>query len=188
VRLLAATSAIIARYLAHPDDRVATGNLVALVLGWNTPFYPFWLRWAAGAEAWPWGFLTLSVLPLFLAVPPLSRRHPRLAMTMLAVVGLGNAMFCTWLLGEPSGTELFLTACILLPGLLFTRAQWRFLLPLLAAPLLAYFLLHDRYPPPPHAWSRAASAGMFALNAGSVGCLLAFFTLLMARSPSQQPG
>ena len=38
-----------AAYLAHPDARVATGNLVALVLGWNTPFYPLWLRWAAGS-------------------------------------------------------------------------------------------------------------------------------------------
>jgi hypothetical protein len=180
-------AAALNRYLDHPDPRVATGNLVALVLGWNTPFYPFWLRWAAGAEAWPWGFLTLCVMPLFLAIPPLSRRRPVLAKTLLALIGFGNSVFCTWLLGEASGTELFFLACLLLPGLLFSRAEWVTLLPLLGLPLVTYYLLHGHYPPPPHAWSAEASAGMFALNAGSVGCLMAFFALLVARSPAQQP-
>ncbi len=175
-------------YLAHPDERVATGNLVALVLGWNTPFYPLWLRWAAGPEAFPLGWLTLIVLPLFLAVPPLARRHPTLGRLLLALVGFGNVVFCTWLLGEASGTELFFLPCLLLPGLLFSRADWPFLLPLLGAPLGAYYLLHGHYQAPPQAWSPAASAGMFALNAGSVGCLMAFFALLVARSPAQQPG
>jgi hypothetical protein len=176
------------RFLAHPDDRVATGNLVALVLGWNTPLYPLWLRWAAGPQAMPWGLLTLCVLPLFLAVPLLARRHATLARVMLPLVGLANTLFCTWLLGEASGTELFLLPCLLLPGLLFSRAELSFLLPLLGAPLVAYYALHGRYPPPPVAWSAEASAGMVALNAGSVGCLMAFFALLVARLPAQPPG
>jgi hypothetical protein len=176
----------LAAYLAHPDERVATGNLVALVLGWNTPFYPLWLRWAAGAEALPVGLLTLCVLPLFLAVPPLARRRPTLGRLWLAIVGFGNVIFCTWLFGEASGTELFLLPCLLLPGLLFSRSEWPFLLPLLGAPLVAYYALHGHYPPPPQAWSADASAGMFALNAGSVGCLMAFFALLVARSPAQK--
>lgn len=173
--------------VAHPDERVATGNFVALVLGWNTPFYPFWLRWAAGAEAWPWGFFTLCVMPLFLVVPFLARRRPLAARLLLAWTGFANVLFCTWLLGEPSGTELFLLPCLLLPGLLFTRRQIFCLLPLLGAPLLAYFALHGRYPPPPVAWSASASAGMLALSAGSAGCLMAFFALLVARSPARQP-
>ena len=70
--------------------------------------------------------------------------------------------------------------------MLFTRAQWRFLLPLIGAPLVAYYLLHNHYPPPPRVWSQAASDGFFALNAGSVGCLLALFALLMARSPADE--
>jgi hypothetical protein len=171
--------------LAHPDPRVATGNLVALVLAWNTPFYPLWLRWAAGAEAWPWGWLTLAVLPLFAAVPLLARRRPIAARLLLAGASLGNVLFCTWLLGEASGTELFFLPCLLLPGLLFARRDFFILLPLLAAPFLAYWALHGRYPPPPVAWSADASAGVFALNAGSVGCLMAFFALLVARSPAE---
>jgi len=174
-----------AAYLAHPDARVATGNLVALVLGWNTPFYPLWLRWAAGSEALPLGWLTLVVLPLFLAVPLLARRRPTLGRLWLALVGFGNVLFCTWLFGEASGTELFLLPCLLLPGLLFSRSEWPLLLPLLGAPLLAYYLLHGHYPAPPQEWSADASSGMFALNAGSVGCLMAFFALLVARSPTQ---
>ena len=170
-------------YLAHPLERAATGNLIAVVLGWNTPLYPFWLRWTAGPQAWPWGFLTLSVLPLFLAVPLLARRRPALGRIALALAGLANVLFCTWLLGEASGTELFLLPCLMLPGLLFGRAELPALLPLLAAPMLAYYALHGHYPPPPVPWSAAASAGMFALNAGSVGCLMAFFALLAARHP-----
>jgi hypothetical protein len=174
----------LARYLAHPDERVATGNLVALVLAWNTPFYPLYLRWAAGAEAWPWGFLTLAVLPCFALVPALARRRPLAGRLLLALAGLANVVFCTWLLGVPSGTELFLLPCVLLPGLLFSRTQWRVLLPLIAAPLASYSLLHQHYPAPPVAWSAGASAGLFALNAGSVGCLVAFFAWLVAR-PSE---
>lgn len=174
-------------YLAHPDERVATGNLVAAVLAWNTPLYPLWLRWAAGAEAWPAGLLTLCVLPFFAAVPALARRRPVAARLLLAAAGLGNVLFCTWLLGEASGMELFLLPCLLLPGLLFSRRDLFILLPLLGAPLVAYYALHGRYPPPPLAWSASAAAGMFALNAGSVGCLMAFFALLVARSPAQPP-
>jgi len=174
----------LARYLAHPDPRVATGNLIALVLGWNTPFYPFYLRWAAGAQAWPWGFLTLCVLPLFLAVPLLGRRSALAGRLLLCGVGFGNILFCTWMLGVASGTELFLMPCVLLPGLVFRRSEWPALLPLIAAPLAAYYLLHHHYPPPPVAWSADASAGMLTLSAGSAGCLMAFFALLVARPES----
>lgn len=174
-------------YLAHPDARVARGNLIAMVLAWNTPFYPFYLRWMAGAEAWPVGWLTLAVLPLFLAVPPLARRRPVAGRVALFLVGFTNVLFCTWLLGEASGTELFLLPCLLLPGLLFGRGDEFFYVPLLALPILAYYGLHGHYPPPPQLWSAAASGGMFALNAGSVGCLVAFFALLVARSVPDQP-
>ncbi len=175
-------------FLAHPDARVARGNLIAMVLAWNTPFYPLYLRWMAGAEAWPLGWATLSVLPFFLAVPLLARRWPVLARVALVLVGFGNVLFCTWLLGEASGTELFLLPCVLLPGLVFGRGDEFVFGPLLALPLLAYYGLHGRYPAPPLAWSEAASSGMFALNAGSVGCLVAFFALLVARSAPDQPG
>ena len=178
----------LANYLAHPDERVATGNLIALVLAWNTPFYPLYLRWAAGAQAWPWGLLTLCVLPLFLAAPPLGRRHPIGGRLLLAVVGFGNIVFCTWLLGAPSGTELFLMPCVLLPGLLFRRSEWPALLPLIAAPPAAYYLLHDHYPPPPVAWTPDASAHLFALSAGSAGCLTGFFALLVSRPSPTPPG
>jgi hypothetical protein len=176
----------LAAYLFHPDPLVATGNLIALVLGWNTPFYPFYLRWAAGAQAWPWGFLTLCVLPLFLAVPPLGRRNALAGRLLLALVGFGNIVFCTWLLGVASGTELFLMPCVLLPALIFRRAEWPALLPLIALPLAAYYLLHDHYPSPPVAWTADASAGMFALSAGSAGCLMGFFALLVSR-PAPEP-
>jgi hypothetical protein len=47
------------RYVASDDPRVAAANLVAMVLAWNTPFYPLYLRGAAGAGIGLGAWLTL---------------------------------------------------------------------------------------------------------------------------------
>ena len=31
------------RYTSHPDPQAAAANWVAVVVGWNTPFYPLYL-------------------------------------------------------------------------------------------------------------------------------------------------
>lgn len=98
----------LADYVAHPDPLAATGNLVALVLAGNAPFYPLYVAFVAGTGGMPWLLLTLLSFPFFLAVPALARIQSRLGRVALALMTTGNTVFCTWVLGEPSGIELFL--------------------------------------------------------------------------------
>ncbi len=102
------------RYVGSDDPRVGAANLVAMVLAWNTPFYPLYLRGTAGAGMWPGGWLMLCVFPAFLAVPALTRRWPTGGRVLLVTIGTANTLFCTWLLGEASGTPLFLLPCVTL--------------------------------------------------------------------------
>jgi hypothetical protein len=166
------------RYVWSGDPRVAVANLVAMVLAWNTPFYPLYLRGAAGEGIWPGAWLTLCVFPFFLSVPAVTRGRPLLGRVLLVVIGTGNTVFCTWLLGEASGTELFLLPCVTLAALLFRRNEHVPLFGLLALPIVVGVALDGRYPASPFVCVGVACSGIVWMNAISVGVLTAFFGVL----------
>ena len=141
------------RYAAADDPRVAAANFVALVLAWNTPFYPLYLVGTAGAEIRSAAWLTLCVFPIFLAVPLITKWHSLCGRVLLTIAGIGNTLFCTWLLGEASGTQLFLLPCITLAALVFRRTEPIALFSMLALPILAGVSLNGRYPISPFACS-----------------------------------
>jgi hypothetical protein len=170
--------AALRRYAASDDPRVAAANLVALVLAWNTPFYPLYLWGSAGAGILPGGWLTLCVFPVFLSVPKATRRWPLSGRVLLVLAGTGNTLFCTWLLGEASGTQLFLVPCVSLAALLFRRAERVPLFGLLALPIVAGVALNGRYPVSPFVCAAASCSGIVWLNAVSVGILAAFLGVL----------
>jgi len=171
-------AALVRRYAAADDPRVAAANLVALVLAWNTPFYPLYLLGAAGATMREAAWLTLCAFPIFLAVPAITRWHGIWGRVLLVVAGTGNTLFCTWLLGEASGTPLFLLPCITLAALLFRRAETRALFSLLVLPIVAGMAMNGRYPFSPFACIGAACSAIVWLNAVSVAILLAFLGVL----------
>jgi hypothetical protein len=173
-----AAFALVRRYVAADDPRVAAANLVALVLAWNTPFYPLYLFGAAGAAMSKGAWLTLCVFPLFLAVPAITRWNDTWGRVLLVSAGTGNTLFCTWLLGEASGTSLFLLPCITLAALSFRRSEGRLLFPLLALPMVTGLALSGRYPFSPFACADAACSEIVWLNAVSVAILLAFLGVL----------
>jgi hypothetical protein len=173
--------AALRRAVAAEDPRAAAANLVALVLAWNTPFYPLYALGAAGGGMHPGAWLTLAVLPAFLAVPAATRRWQLGGRVLLAAAGLGNTLWCTWLLGEASGTPLFLFACIVLAPVLFRHAERAPLLAFLILPLIAGVLLYRRYPSSPFACAAAECDALLWLNGVSVGCLLLFLGLLLSR-------
>ena len=158
---------------------VGLANRIALVLGWNGPFYPLYVAAVAGWQGMPWLLLTICASPFFLAVPFVARRAPTVARVMLAVAGLGNTILCTWVMGESAGIALFLIPCGTLAGAVFRRDEKRFLLPLLAAPLVAYVALRGRLTPP-HVYDAAAAQSLLSMNALSVGCLTVFMGYLIA--------
>ena len=138
------------RAIGHPDGLAATANLVAVVIAWNTPFYPLYVWWAAGPSGMPWALLSLCSLPFFLAVPVIARRSSLAARVALPLVGTANTVFCTWLLGEAAGEQLFLLPCAALGAMLFRPAERAPMLILSVLPLVAFLALQGRYPAPPH--------------------------------------
>jgi hypothetical protein len=170
--------ALVRRYAAAEDPRVAAANLVALVLAWNTPFYPLYLLGAAGAAMGEGAWLTLCAFPVFVAVPAITRWNGTWGRGLLVAAGTGNTLFCTWLLGEASGTALFLLPCITLAALLFRRSEIWALFPFLVLPIVAGIAMDGRYPFSPFACAAAACSAIAWLNAVSVAILLAFLGIL----------
>ncbi|NVN85990.1 MAG: hypothetical protein HXX15_07850 [Rhodopseudomonas sp.] len=176
-------------YGSNNDPLAAVGNLVALVLAGNGPFYPIYVVLVAGADGMPWLLLTALSFPFFLIVPAIARRHPRLGRIALSLVATINTVFCTWLLGEASGTELFLLPCAMLASLLFRPGERLLMLILAGLPVVAYLLLHGRYAAPVHLYPPESYAALFSMNAVSAGMITIFmgivFSGLLAATPAR---
>jgi hypothetical protein len=168
-------------YAANTDPLAATGNLVALVLAGNGPFYPLYVAFVAGLGGMPWLLLTLLSFPFFLAVPALARVHSRLGRVALSLFATGNTVFCTWLLGEPSGVELFLLPCAALSSLLFRPSERLLMLPLAGLPVVAWLFLHGQYHAPPHTYQAAEYAGLLSMNAFSAAMITIFIGIVFSR-------
>ena len=160
---------------AHPDPLAETSNWVALTIGSHLPFWPLYVWWSAGNQAWPTAALTVAMAPIFLLIPKLSRRSSLLGRAATPLAGLANTVFTIWVLGMASGTALFLAPCAALAALLFRRGERWVMLILTALPLLVWYGL-EFYPPVPlHRYSAAAAHSLFALNAVSISVLTALF-------------
>lgn len=173
-----------AQMLAYPsneDPVTAAGNLVAVVLAGNAPFYPFYVLFVAGAGGLPWVLLTALSFPFFLSVPAIARRNALLGRIALLLMATGNTLFCTWLLGEPSGIELFLLPCAALTSLLFRPRERLLMLALAGLPVAAYVALHGRYPVPPHLYRPDQYAALFSMNAVSAGMISIFIGIAFSR-------
>jgi len=173
--------AALRHYVAAEDPRVEMANVIAMVLAWNTPFYPLYLLGAAGAAMQPGAWFTLAVFPVFLAIPAITRRSPFAGRVLLAGAGLVNTVWCTWLLGEESGTQLFLLACIALVPIIFRQGERFAFLGFLALPIVWALASHGRYPASPFACQGAACESLVWLNAFSVSCLSAFLALMTGK-------
>ena len=169
----------VGRYVAHNDPLVAGGNFVALVLGWNQPFYPVYLWFIVGADAWVDVPDVLSAV-VFLAIPAIARRRPLLARVLLPLAATANIVLCMKLLGGGSGIWLFLFPCgMLAAGLFRWRERW-IMLGLCLLPLAVWLLLKGRLGAAPVAFGDAQMASIFALNAVSALSLVAFLAWVQA--------
>ena len=162
----------LAALVAADDPLSRRANVIALVLAWNTPFYPLYVVAVVGAGGFPWILLNLTVLPAFAVVPAVSRRHPLIGRMLLVVAGTLNTMFCVWLYGEAAGAQLFLLPCVTLAIMLFPGRRL-LMAGMLALPAFAYFIL-GHYGMPPFIYDAAQYQRLMALNSLSVGALTAF--------------
>ena len=164
----------------HRDPLVEASNWVALLIGTHLPFWPLYVWWSAGAQAFPSALWTLALTPAFLAIPLISRRSGLLGRVATVVLGVVNTVFTIWILGANSGTALFLAPCTALAAISFRRAERWLMLPLTALPLVVYFVLRHHMPDPLHHYDSAAAQSLFVLNVISVSVLAASFGWLQA--------
>jgi hypothetical protein len=166
-------------YTASDDPHVAACNTIAMVIAWNQPYYPLYLLWIVGRDAWvgvPDAFSGL----LFFAVPAICRRSPLLGKSAMVVFSVANVVFCSMMLGEAAGVQLLFLPCGMLAALLFTWRERIVMLPMASLPLVAWWLTRTRLDVPPIRFSPQAYATLFSLNAVSAGVLMVFFGWMMA--------
>ena len=171
------------RYTAHPDPPVAAGNFVAMVLAWNQPFYPLYLWFIAGSDAWAEAPDVLSAL-FFFAIPAISRRSALAGRVLLPVFGVANILAVSWILGEAAGVWLLLFPCGMLAALLFRWQERWWMLGLSALPLVAWWATRGRLGPPLMSLSPEQLGSIWTMNAVSAFALPVFFGWVFAKRPS----
>ncbi|MBV9824172.1 MAG: hypothetical protein JO001_00590 [Alphaproteobacteria bacterium] len=169
------------RYIDHPDPRVAAGNLIAIVVVWNQPFYPLYLYFVVGHDI-AVSFLTFLSTPFFAAVPAVARRNPVVGRALLPLTGFANTVVSAKAFGDASGVELFLGPCVTIAALLFRRAERGVMFALVGLGLAVYLGLHGRYGAPLHLYSSDEYIRLFGLNAFSVLTLSAFVGIAFANA------
>ena len=174
-------STLITGYAAHPDPLAAAGNLVALAVGFNQPFYPLTLYWATGADV-TWTFIVFLSAPCFLAVPAVMRRNPLAGRVMLVVVGSVDTFISAGVYGRASGGELFLGPCLLLAALLFRKREQLLSFGLIAAIFAGLLGAHGHYGAGLLAWSDADNDTLWYVNAVSVAMLTALIGVSLGRA------
>ena len=166
-------------YTRADDPHVSACNTIAMVLAWNQPYYPFYLWWIVGRDAWvgiPDAFSGL----LFFAIPAIARRSPLLGRIALVALSVANVVFCSMMLGEAAGVQLLYLPCGMLAAMLFTWRERFIMLAMTALPLVVWYETRGRLDIPPIRLTPEAYATLFTLNAVSAGALMMFFGWLLA--------
>ena len=175
-----ALSAWTRAFARHRDPLTEASNWVAILIGTHLPFWPLYVRWSAGAQAFPTALWSAALTPLFLVIPLLSRRSGLLARVVTPLAGIANTIFTVWILGSNSGTVLFLGPCAALAAFSFRRSERWLMLALTTLPLIAYFALGHWPPVPLHHYDAEAARSLFVLNVISVCVIVAAFGWLQA--------
>jgi hypothetical protein len=162
-------------YVASPDPRVVATNWVAILVAFNQPFYPLYIRGFVGADGWV-SLLVFISTPFFAAIPAVGRRASLAGRAMLPLVGAGNTMLSAKAFGSASGVELFLFPCAMAAAMAFRARERAALLIVLGLIAGAFLVLHDRMGPALHAFSPEETARFLTLNIWSAAGL----TLLIA--------
>ncbi len=154
-------------YMAHDDPATATANVVAMIVGWNTPFYPAYVVGFAGWDSLRVALLTVLAAPLFLAVPAIARTRPSAGRFALPLIGTANTLWCTKVLGPSCGLELFLLPCVVLAALLYRRAEKPWLIFAASLAVAANFVPASVFGAPLLALPAEAAHSLAALNEAS---------------------
>jgi hypothetical protein len=162
------------------DSRTAACVSTAWIILANKPFYPLTVWVLVGAHAAALTLATLAFAPFYGLIPYLAKRSAWGARLALPVIGLGDTIYATRLLGAGAGAELFLFPCALLAIVGFSAKDAIASRALVVVIFCVYLGLHGRYGAPLQDWIAAEQAGLFSLNAFSAASLTAFIGLRFA--------
>ncbi len=172
---------LLARYRAHDDPLAAAGNLVALVIGFDQPFYPLTLYWATGADV-TWSLIDFLSAPCFLAVPFVMRRSSLAGRVMLVVVGTLDTLASAKVFGTASGAELYFGPCLMLAAMLFRKREQLVSFVLIGLTLGCVVFLHGYYGDAWLSLSGTQDAIVLRVNTISVAMLTVFIAVVLGRA------
>ena len=169
----------LAAYARADDPLAAASNAIALIVAFNQPFYPLYIRWLVGDDHGA-SLVTFVSTPFFLAVPAVSRLSSLAGRAMLPLVGIMNTLACARFLGAASGAELFLFPCAMIAGMSLRASERWAMLALIGLALGGFVLSHDTAMAASTLFSPAEYARFLSLNVWSVAGLTAFVALRYA--------
>jgi hypothetical protein len=172
-------------FARHPDPLVEASNWVAILIGTHLPFWPLYVWWCAGRQAFPTSLLTMGLTPLFLVIPLIGRRSGLAARIATPIAGIANTVFTVWILGANSGTTLFLAPCAALAAFSFRRRERWVMIVVTSLPLAMFFLLPHLSISPLHRYDAEAVRQLFNLNIISVSVLATAFGWLLCDAYSR---
>lgn len=173
------------RYVAHPDPLARAGNVIAMFILSNQPFYPLYVYLLVGGRFWP-TLLTLLSSPLYAAVPWLMRRNISAGKWLLMFASLGNTIVSIKALGYQSGLELFYFPCAVLGALIFGASERYSRWTAAVLPIALFLLLRGRYGPPLASYTATEYETLLTLHAVSAAAICVFicFTVSSAARKS----
>jgi hypothetical protein len=173
---------LIGNYARHDDPLTAAGNIIALIIAFDQPFYPLTIWWVAGPGGLGVSFIIFLSTPFYLSVPAVARRHPLAARVLLTLTGTANTLLSTKAFGEASGVELFLGPCLMVAALLFRPREWAISFTLIGLLLAVVLILRGRYGVPLHIYSAEQYGALLQVNVFSVAMLTAYLGVALARA------
>jgi hypothetical protein len=166
-------------YAANPDPRVASCNMIALLVASNQPFYPLYVYFSVSRHIAP-TLLTFLSTPFFLAIPAVSRRSPVFGRALLPLTGLANVVVSAKAFGAASGVAMFILPCALIAAAFFRPSERIFAFALLALALATLLWIDSHTFVPVHVYSQTESSAFFRLNVVSASTLVTFLGLMLS--------
>jgi hypothetical protein len=164
--------AITQKFARNRDPLVEESNWVALMIGTHLPLWPVYIWWAAGRQAWPTSLWTISMTPVFLVIPILSRRNGQFGRVAMVIAGICNTLLTRWVLGPDCGTELFYIPCAVISAMFFRRSERWLMLGLSSLPLLVWYGSRKLGGAGLHHYDPASAHSIVILNVISVSVLV----------------
>lgn len=169
----------IAAYLANADPLAGIANFGAFLVWSNQPFYPIYVAWIVGRDAWP-SLLTWLSTPFFYGVAIVGRAHPLASRVLFVLAGVANTLLSLKAFGVPSAVGWFLIPCLIIAATFFRAGEWKVAVTLFLATMLSALLI-NRLGAPLHTYTSAQYTSLSHLNVWSASVLSIYLLVSAVR-------